>query len=543
MQTITGGTAIVQMLRRHGVNTLFGLPGYQSDHLYNALYDAQGTPDQIRVINTRHEQGAAYMAYGYARATGGTGVCSVVPGPGMLNATAALSTAYATNARLLCLAGQNTVASIGRGMGMLHEIPDSLGTLRGLTKWAMRAEHPAQIPELVNEAFRQMNTGRPRPVALELPMDVLAMKAPVTLLDAPASYARQMPDPADIAAAVQLLSQAEHPLILLGGGAEHAASELQIVAEMLQAPVVANSSGKGTLSEKHYLSFNGPGGHKLWAQADVVLALGTRMIQPSRDWGMGGNLKTIRVDLDPVELRRMFSPTIGILADVRETLAALALALPSQNPVRASRLQELTTVKEQLDEELSATKPQYEFNAALRNALPDDGIFIEELTQVGYASRYMLPIYQPRGFIHSGYQGTLGYGFATALGVKVAFPAKAVLSINGDGGFMYNVQELATAVQHKIALVAVVFVDGAFGNVKRMQTIDHGGRVIASTLHNPDFVKLADSFGAHSVRVHTPSELSAAIRDGFTHEVPTIIEVPVGTMSDPWRHVLMPKVR
>ena len=543
MQTLSGGTALVKMLRRHGIHTMFGLPGYQSDHLFNALYDAQGTPDAIRVINTRHEQGAAYMAYGFARATGGVGVCSVVPGPGMLNATAALSTAYATNARVLCLAGQNTVAGIGRGMGMLHEIPDSLGILRGLTKWVMRAEHPSQIPELVNEAFKQMNSGRPRPVALEMPMDVLAMKAPVQLLDAPSSYARPKPDDQQIAEAAALLGKAQHPLILIGGGAEHASAELLAVAEMLQAPVVANSSGKGTLSEKHHLSFSGPGGHKLWAQADVVLALGTRMVQPGVGWGTDENLKIIRVDLDPVELRRVINPTVGIVADVRETLSALITALPAQNTPRPSRLAELIALKEDLNEEFSRVQPQHEFNAALRSALPDDGIFIEELTQVGYAARYMLPIYQPRGFIHSGYQGTLGYGFATSLGVKVAFPDKAVLSISGDGGFMYNVQELATAVQHNIALVSVVFVDGAFGNVKRMQSVDHGGRVIASALHNPDFVQLAQAFCARGVRAHTPAEMASAIREGFAHAGPTIIEVPVGEMSDPWRHILMPKVR
>ena len=309
------------------------------------------------------------MAYGYARATGGTGVCSVVPGPGMLNATAALSTAYATNARVLCIAGQNSVASIGRAMGMLHEIPDSLAILRGLTKWAMRAEHPSQIPELVNEAFKQMNTGRPRPVALEVPMDVLGMKAPVSLIDAPTSYSQPKPDEALIAQAAQLLGQAKNPLILIGGGADHASAELLAVAEMLQAPVIANSSGKGTLSEKHYLSFTGPGGHKLWAGADVVLALGTRMIQPVRDWGMDDNLKVIRVDLDPVELQRMNQPYLGIVADVRETLKTLVSALPAHNVARPSRMQELTSLKEELDEELSNVKPQHEFNAALRGAL------------------------------------------------------------------------------------------------------------------------------------------------------------------------------
>ena len=542
MTYLTGGRALVEMLHRHGINTLFGLPGYQSDHFFNALYDAKGTPSEIRVLQTRHEQGAAYMAHGYAKATGRVGAFSVVPGPGMLNATAALSTGYATNAKMLCIAGQIPSGLIGRGFGFLHELPDSMGILRGVTKWAMRVEHPTEIPAAVDEAFRQMNTGRPRPVALEVPMDVLAAATEIALTDAPSSYPVQPPDPRAIQQAAELLGKAQHPLILVGSGADDAGPELLALAEMLQAPVIANSSGKGVLSDKHYLSLPGPGGNRLWAQADVVLAVGTRAQQPLQQWGSGA-LKLIRIDIDPVELRRIMPPTVGLVSDAKASLSALVAAMPAYNSPRASRHGEMMALKEELDEAFSQVQPQYDYVHSIRAALPEDGVYIEDLTQVGYASRYMMSSYGPRRHITSGYQGTLGHGFASALGAKVAQPDKAVLCVNGDGGFMYNVQELATAVQHQIGLVTIVFSDNAFGNVQRMQKQDHGGRVIGSNLHNPEFAKMAETFGATGVLVNGPADLEPALREAFARSGPTIIEVRVGEMSEPWRHILMPKMR
>jgi acetolactate synthase-1/2/3 large subunit len=204
----------------------------------------------------------------------------------------------------------------------------------------------------------------------------------------------------------------------------------------------------------------------------------------------------------------------------------------------------LSALKESVRQEVAATvQPQYDFLQAIRAELPDEGILVDEVTQVGYASNYGYPVYKPRTTVSSGYQGTLGFGFATALGVKVAHPDTPVVSISGDGGFMYNVQELSTAVLHKISLVTVVFTDGAFGNVLRMQRENYGGKVIASNLHNPDFVKLAENFGAAGVRAHGPEELRVAIREGLKREGPTLIEVPVGEMADPWKLFFFPRAR
>lgn len=540
MTRMTGGRALVEMLQRHGVDTLFVLPGVQNDGLFVALHDYGGG---IRVIHTRHEQGAAYMAMGYAKSTGKVGAYAVVPGPGFLNTTAALSTAWATNAKVLALSGQIVQSMIGRGIGQLHELPDQMAIMRGLTKWATRIEHPTQVQHAVDEAFRQLNTGRPRPVGLEMPMDVLTATADVTLADPDTHYGVIAPEPDRIEQAAKLLGAAERPLIFIGSGADEAGPELLAVAEMLQAPVVPASSGKGVISDKHYLSMHYPGGNRLWMDADVVLAVGTRLQRPLTMWGTDNKLKIIRVDVDPVEIARVRPPTVGIVADAKLTLAALRDELPKYNKPRASREPELSALKEEFDEEFARISPQYEFLHTIREVLPDNGLLVDEVTQVGYASAYMYPVYKPRTLINSGYQGTLGYGFATALGVKVAHPNEPVVSVSGDGGFMYNVQELSTAVLHQIALVTVVFADGAFGNVLRMQKEDYGGRVIATKLHNPDFVKLAENFGAKGLRATNAKELRDAINIGLEQKGPTLIEVPVGPMSNPWRFMFGPYVK
>ncbi len=540
MARMTGGQALVEMLQRHGVDTLFALPGVQNDALFNALFEAEGA---IRVIHTRHEQGAAYMAFGYARSTGKVGAYAVVPGPGFLNTGAALSTAFAANSRVLAISGQIATANLGRGYGVLHEIPDQLAIMRGLTKWAGHIEHPTHVQHMVDEAFFQLNSGRARPVGLEIPQDVLAMQAEVTLRDGVPPLPEQAPDPDAIEKAAALLGKAEKPLIMVGSGADDAPGELLAVAEMLQAPVVTVSNGKGIVSDRHYLSQNVLGGHKLWAGADVVLGVGTRLQRPLMQWGVDDALKVIRIDLDHSEVVRIQPPALAIIADARKSLAALAEALPKHNRKRASRESELRALQAEVRQQVSAIQPQYDYLQAIRAELPDDGILVEEVTQVGYVSNYAYPVYKPRTLITSSYQGTLGYGFATALGVKVAHPDTPVISIAGDGGCMYNIQELATAVLHKIPLVVVVFVDGAFGNVLRMQQENYGGRVIASKLHNPSFARVAEEFGAAGVRATGPDDLRPALREALKRSGPTLIEIPVGPMTDPWIHIFLQRVR
>src|SRR5215831_9528273 len=324
MARMTGGGALVEMLRRHGVDTVFALPGVQNDALFVAFYDAG---EALRVIHTRHEQGAAYMAFGYARASGKVGTYAVVPGPGLLNTTAALATAYATNAPVLCISGQVASDLIGRGFGLLHEIPDQLGILQRLTKWAARIDHPIQTGTLVNQAFRQLRVGRPRPVGLEIPPDVLALETEVALPAAEAPPPPTAPDPELIDKAATLLAEARKPLLFVGSGAVGAAEEVRTIAEMLEAPVVSFTGGKGIVGDRHYLAQSALPGHELWRETDVVLAVGTRLHQPQVRWGIDNELKLIRIDIDPVEITRIRRPSIGMVADAKLALAALSHAL------------------------------------------------------------------------------------------------------------------------------------------------------------------------------------------------------------------------
>jgi len=538
---MTGGKALVEMLRRHGVDTIFALPGVQNDALFVAFYDAG---DALRVIHTRHEQGAAYMAYGYACASGKIGTYAVVPGPGLLNTTAALATAYATNTPVLCISGQIPSDLIGRGFGLLHEIPDQLGILQTLTKWAARINHPTETGKRVNEAFRQLRDGRPRPVGLEMPPDVMALEAEIALPEAEKSPHVTMPDPELIDKAAELLADAKKPLLFVGSGATDAAEAVLALAEMLEAPVASFTGGKGILSDRHHLAQSAVAGHELWRDADVVLAVGTRLNQPQTRWGLDANLKLIRIDIDPTEITRVARPALGIVADAKAALVALYSAMQRRNPKRRSRKEELEALKSRTLAKLAdSLGPQCEYLQAIRAELPDDSIYVEDLTQVGYVGRVAFPVYHPRTYIHSGYQGTLGFGFATALGAKVARPDLPVVSVSGDGGFMYNVQELSTAVKHGIDIVAIIFADGAYGNVRRMQKVDYGNRLIGVDLHNPQFPKMAESFGAAGVRTTSPDGLRRELNAALKRRGTTLIEVAVGEMPEPWKHLVLPPVR
>ena len=410
--------------------------------------------------------------------------------------------------------------------------------LRGLTKWAERIEHPTQAAALMHSAFHELRSGVPRPVAIESPMDVLRLEADFDGIEAVPEATPIAPDAQAIEDAARLIASAEHPVIVAGGGARGAGKVLREIAELLQAPVIAHRMGRGVLDDRHPLSVTQPAGARLWKHADAVLVVGSRFQQYRMAWGAAG-LATVRIDLDPTQMHRLGRPDVAIVADAELALEALAVALERYIGKRASRTDEMDGMKAAARREMQARAgDQIEFLDALRAALPTDGIFVDELTQVGYVAQSAFPVHAPRTFITSGYQGTLGAGFPVALGVQVAHPDRPVLSVNGDGGFMFNAQELSTAVQQGLGVVAVVFDDGAFGNVKRMQEDQYGGRVIATELHNPDFVKLAESFGAIGVSVETPSALHDAVVGAWGRATPTVVRVAVGKFPDPFGTVL-----
>lgn len=530
---MTGGEAIVAMLRRHGVDTVFGLPGAQTYGIFDALHGASA---DIRTIGARHEQGCAYMAFGYARSTGRPGVFSVVPGPGVLNASAAMLTAFGCNAPVLCLTGQVPGSFFGAGRGHLHEMRDQLATLRQLVKWADRIEHPATAPALVAEAFRQMLSGRQGPAALEMFWDQIAATGEVDLVDPLAPVAPPPVDEVRIKEAAKLIRAAKAPMILIGGGAVDAGAEVLELANMLEAPVIALRNGRGAIPESDELSLTIASGHPLWRETDLLIGIGTRLEITGWRWGAPpAGLKRIRIDIDPAEARRAPSD-VDILADAAPATRALIRAAAKAGAGGSGRRERLREAKAASAKKIAEVRPQVDYLKVIREVLPADGFFVDDLSQISFASWFGFPVYQPRTYISSGYQGTLGSGFGTALGVKTAHPDRSVISVCGDGGFMFAVQELATAVQYGLAVTVIVFNNSSFGNVRRDQQTAFDGHVIGADLTNPDFVRLAESFGIEARRVASSDELRPALGDALAAGAPRLIEVRLepGSEASPW---------
>jgi acetolactate synthase-1/2/3 large subunit len=539
-ETITAAEAVVATLLGHGLDTVYALPGVQNDHLFEALFRFS---DRLRTVHTRHEQGAAYMALGAALSTGKPQAYAVVPGPGLLNSSAALLTAYSMNAPVLALIGQIPDADIGKGLGHLHEIRDQAGIIKRLVDHAALIRKPAEASRGTALALRAMRTGRPGPAALECAIDVWGKSAAVTL-QAPLPIAAPKIDSDAIRKAAKRLGAAKRPLIICGGGAQDAAAEVTALSAMLQAPVLGYRRGRGVLDSRDPLSVTLPLGRDLWGEADVVLAVGTRMLMPLQQWGIDRDLAIVRVDADRAEQNRLHKPTVAMTGDAKPILQHLLAELPAHNSKRASRKAELQERQAAWRKRLDKLAPQLAFLEAIRAELPEDGIYVDEVTQVGFAARLAFPVYKPRTFLSPGYQDNLGWGFATALGAQHARSDVPVLAISGDGGFMFTANELATAMRHRIPLVTVVFNDGAFGNVRRIQQENFGNRLIGSDLANPDFMAFAKSFGADAVRAKNPAELRVALRHGFANrDGPTLVEMPVGAMPSPWEFIQMGKVR
>jgi acetolactate synthase I/II/III large subunit len=537
---MTTAEAVVATLIGHGLDTVYALPGVQNDHLFEALFTFS---DRLRTVHTRHEQGAAYMALGAALATGKPQAYAVVPGPGLLNSAAALLTSFSMNAPVLALIGQIPDADIGKALGHLHEIRDQTGIIERLVDHTALIRKPEQASAATALAFRAMRTGRPGPAALECAIDVWGKSAPV-VLQAPLPVAAPKIDSDAIRRAAKRLGEAKRPLIICGGGAQDAAAEVTALSAMLQAPVLGYRRGRGVLDSRDPLSVTLPLGRDLWGEADVVLAVGARLLTALREWGFDRNLAIVRVDADPKEHYRQHRPAVALTGDAKPILQHLLAELPKHNAKRPSREDEMQERQAAWRKRLEKLAPQLAFLEAIRAELPEDGLFVDEVTQIGFAARLAFPVYKPRSFLSPGYQDNLGWGFATALGVQHARPDVPVVAISGDGGFMFTSNELATAIRHRIPLVTVVFNDGAFGNVRRIQQERFGNRLIASDLANPDFVAFAKSFGAEAMPANGPQELRSALRHAFAHrDGPALIDVPVGAMPSPWEFIHMGRIR
>ena len=544
-RAMTGGMAIVEALIANGVDTVFGLPGAQLYPLFDAL---QQRSDRVRTYGARHEQTCGYMAFGYARSTGRPGVYAVVPGPGMLNTTAALATALGCCAPVLCITGQVPSAFLGRDRGHLHELPDQLATLRTLTKWSARIERAADAPAVIGEAFRQMLSGRPGPVAVEMAWDAMAMSGQVVPPIAAAIPAPPAPDQSEIEAAAALVARAKRPMIMTGSGAQHAGAAVAALAEALDAPVAAFRGGRGVVAEDHPLGVSSVVAHRLWPEIDVLIGVGSRLELPYMRWtGMAKLIDRpappphlVRVDIDPTEMQRLV-PQAGIVADAGLGCRALLVAIGKRRPPEdsAAARARIAAAKAVARRAIETVQPQLAYLDVIRAVLPRDGYFVGELSQVGFTSYFGYPVYQPRTYVSEGYQGTLGFGFPSALGVKVAHPDRAVVSVTGDGGFMFAMPELATAAQERIGLVTLVFNNSAYGNVLRDQRTNYANRVIGATLTNPDFVALGSAFGIDSVRVDSPETLRPRLTEALGSGRPALIEIAVaqGSEASPWEFI------
>lgn len=538
---MTGGEALVAGLRDHHIDTVFGLPGAQTYGLFDALHRAQ---KDIRVIGARHEQACAYMAFGYTRSTGRPSVFSVVPGPGMLNASAGLLTAFGCNEPVLLLTGQVPNVFLGKGRGHLHEMPDQLATMRGFVKWADRVNSPAEARAGVARAFQQMLSGRQGPGALEMPWDIFTQRGAVGD-GAPLHPLAPPPiDPDRILAAAKLISASRHPVIFVGAGAFGARDAILALAEEIDAPVVGFRSGRGIVSNDHELGLTIAAAYNLWPKTDLMIGIGTRLEAPSWRWPwQPPGLKTIRIDIDPREMTRLV-PDVGIVGDANPATGLLVEAIRRTGYQRErERRQAIRDAAQLAQTQIRTVQPQMSYLDVLRQVLPRDGFVTDELSQVGFASWYGFPVYEPRTFVTSGYMGTLGSGFPTALGIKAAHPGKAVVAITGDGGFMFAAPELATAAQYGLDVVTLVFNNNAFGNVRRDQLEQFDGRTIVADLRNPDFVRFTESFGLRGASVNTPGEFRHELERALNEGGPQVIEIRMEGAPEvsPWRFIHPPK--
>ena len=503
MTRMTGGQALVRSMLREGIRVVFGVPGAGQYEAVDAIWE---TPD-VRYLGVRHEQATTYMADGYARAGGGIAGAIVVPGPGLFNALAGMATAAAASSPILVVTG-------AWPFGERAPRDESYWPM---AKRAARIDRPAEAPEIVHEAMRRMKTGRSGPVLLQVPWATLTEVEEVDLLQSQA-YEPPAGNPDRIQQAAQLLLDSSAPLILAGGGVHsaNAADTLLAVAEHLQAPVLTSTAGKGAISDEHPLALGNaelayrPLREFLWKR-DVVLAVGTRTRFEDRP----DSQRILRIDIDEGQAADSDSRDLDILGDTRAVRAALYQALGSVPPREDFVSQEIASLQRERFARHNQLEPQRSLMNAVREAVPDEGIVVQGMNQMGYYSRNYLPMYVSRTYLTASYHGTLGHAFPVGLGAKIARPERAVVVLSGDGGFLYNSQELATAVQHRIPVVVVVFNDNAYGNVLRAQLEEFDGHILGSRLHNPDFVALARSYGARGVKAECAEELKVALQEAL----------------------------
>lgn len=528
----TGADLLVQRLVDHGVECVFGYPGGQ----LTPVYDALARQPRIRHILARDEQAAAFMADGYARASGKTGVCLAVCGPGVYNAFTPLATSFTDSVPVLLLSGQMHSAGLGLRSGYYHENEQLLAAAT-LTKARARATSAAAIVRELDALLSAAQERRPGPVLLEIPLDVQRGEINAEPLPpVPSRSSPAEPAGADIEALAELIAAWKRPLLLVGGGVCTAAAEVWLteLAERLQAPVFTTFMGKGAIASDHPLKAGLPwrratsdltgmeSQHSpLFAQADGLLAIGCRFSQAATgSWTLKLPHSVAQIDIDPHELGRHYPIALGVQADAGRAVQALLCRMP------AAKRRAWASVSPPAE---PWRLPGLDLVGPLRKTLPRDGILVADITRLSYILLAEYPVYVPRTFLHPAGFVAMGFGIPAALGAKVAHPERAVVAVVGDGCFLMSGMELATALQEKLPVVVVLINDSSLTLIKAIQERRYQGRFLGVDLRNPDFALFAQAFGVSFWRVRTDAELEHALIQALQGQQPALIEVSLGS--------------
>ena len=545
MVEMTGAHALVESLKKQKVDVIFGIPGGALIPIYDVLYESD-----IRHILMRHEQCAAHAADGYARASGRVGVCMATSGPGATNLVTGITNAYMDSSPIIAFTGQvntysaNTSYMIGRDA---FQEADIIGITTPITKCNFLVRSAKEIPRTVKSAFYIASSGRPGPVVVDIPKNTQTESADMDFSDNiefRGYRPNYEPHPLQVERAVKLLINAERPIIVAGGGVilSGASAELIALAELLFAPVATTLMGKGCIPESHPLALGMLGMHgtigsnSLVPEADVLLAVGMRF--SDRTTGDVNEFcpdgKIIHVDIDSSEIGKNIRPDVPIVAGAKRTLQAIHDRLvhsfeKKERSIWMSRVQELKSQQEEIAKSERGLKPP-RLLAELRKILPEDAIITTEVGQNQMWAALYLKAYKPRTFISSGGLGTMGFGFPAAIGAKVACPDVPVVDVAGDGSFIMTEQDLASSVIGKIPVTVVVLNNSVLGMVAQWQRLFYDRRYSAVDLGGiPDFVKLAEAFGAQGIRVGSLKEFVEAIKVAMKSDVTTVIDVPISS--------------
>ncbi len=525
----TCGQALMYLLEGYGVDTVFGIPGEHTLELYRGIETSN-----IRHVLVRNEQGAGFMADGYARASGKPGVCTLITGPGVTNAATPLAQAYADSVPVLLISSANRSESLGKGWGCLHEISDQRAVTAPLTAFSTVIRTPEDLPELVAQAFTVFRSRRPRPVHISIPIDLLdvpvrgdwVVRTPPAKPVAPA---------AAIDFAADLLASAERPVLLVGGGAQEVGDGMRQLAEKLDAAVISSNAGKGVVPESHPLSLGGglitKAVRDYMETADVILSVGCEISETdSFEDYLTINAKLVRIDIDPGKFNDIYPADIGVQGDAGPAVEALLEALdqrtigqPDKNTAASLR-----EVRRRQQAAFTDVEMQHKrLLLALREVLPADTIMMGDIAQLVYTGSAAMPTDLPRTWFYPAGLGTLGCALPGAIGAKIAFPDRPIVALVGDGGFLFTIQELATAVEEELGIPIILWNNDSLAMI-RDGMVKRGIPEIGVNPRNPDFIKIAEGFGCHQARPDSIGAFQDAVKSALAAATPTLIEVREG---------------